>query len=147
MSINAISNAPVELSFGGRKYKVQTLSIKEFFGEPQAKIVSNYLQNVQQVASMLTGKDKIDYLATATKTIPAGDQLYQEAMAYLSTPLGLADLLRLGLNKCQTVSDDEITEALYKATDEERQILMACLSGSFEVGKTDVATAGDDKKK
>jgi hypothetical protein len=149
MSINELSNSPIDFTFGGRTYKIKTLSLKEFFGDAQAKALQFELEKIKSLASILEGKDKTDYLTNAQKNIPSGDSLFVASMQYLATPLGLAELLKIALNKCQTVSDEEISEALFRSTDEEKALLFSYLQGQIKSvveGSVD-STNKEDKKK
>ena len=146
MSVSELVNTPITLKLGDKQYKVQRLSVGELFGFSSALVVQEYRNNIIEIAKALTGKDKIDYLNAATKEIPKGEQLNNAAMEYMATGQGLSELLKLGLNKCQKVEDDEISESLMKATDEERLMLVSYISGSDQVASNN-SVADSDKKK
>ena len=147
MSISDLANIPIELSLGGKIFKVQRLAMTEIFGYAEAKIVENYLKQVNTVAERLTGKLQEQYLdkATSFKSIPKGKELTEASHEYLDTIAGTMSILKLGLNKCQTVSDDELNSILLMATDVERNILIKYLTGSDAVEKAEL-TEGDKKK-
>jgi hypothetical protein len=146
MSVNELANSAIDFSFGGKTYKIKTLSLKEFFGDAQAKALQFELEKIKSLASILEGKDKTDYLVNAQSNIPSGDSLFQASMQYLATPLGLAELLKVALNKCQVVTDEEISEALFRSTDEEKTLLFSYLQGQIR-SVVEGSEGSADKKK
>jgi len=148
MSIAELSNSPIQLTLAGKTYKIKRLSVSDIYGKAQAKVVEEYRNNIKDIAKDLIGADKTNYLTSATKDIPRGEILNNLANEWLNSPLGMAEILFIGLSKYQEVTQDEVAEAIIKSTDEERQILMSYLSGS-DADKSDTASnvSPDDKKK
>ena len=136
MSIGELSNNPIEITLGGRKLKIQRLSINELFAPAHSKIQSDYIANIQNIAKSLSGKDKIDYLSSATSNIPKGSELDALALEYLSSPIGVAQMLMVGFNKCQQVSEEEVANLMVGSNSEELEFISSYLSGNT-----------DDKKK
>jgi hypothetical protein len=150
MSISELTNSEIEIKLAGKAFKVKRLSIKDIFGSAEAKVTSQYKQDIEDIGKGLTGKDKLDYLITATKSIPKGSELHELGQEYLNSPMGMANLLYIGLSKCQNVTEEEVGNAILKSTEDERQMLMAYLSGSdvSMANTTDDTTDGSlDKKK
>jgi len=150
MSVSNLANSPIELSLGGQSYKVKRISMSEIFGHAESKIVTEYLKNVQVIAGSLSGKDKLDYLATATKGIPKGGELNASANEYLESVSGMLELFKIGLNKLQKVDDDELNSAFLNSTTEEKQILLGYLCGSDAMKTDDIKQdigAGSSEKK
>ena len=143
MSIQEMDNTPIQMVFSGRTLKIQRLSIKEYFGVAEAKVKENYIKNIQQVSYILSGKDKIDYLQTATRDIPSGDKLLEESMEWMKSPDGIAQILYIGLNKHQVISESEITNLLMTAKENEANDLLTYLLGIT----TENNTTETDKKK
>lgn len=150
MSIVELSNIPIEITLGGKAYKVKRLSVADIFGKAQAKVREQYIADMKEVASALTGADKTTYLSQATKDIPKGEQLSALANDWLNSPMGMAEILYTGLSKCQEVTEDEVASAILKSSDAERNILVAYLGGSdLREASNDlpVASSVEDKKK
>lgn len=149
MSISSLSNAPIELTFGGKALKLQRLSIKELFAPAETKIQQDYIKNCQDVAKNLTGKEKIDFLIGSTANMPKGAELDKLVNEWINTPQGIASLLLIGFNKCQPITEDELSNLMMSATSEELEFIKNFLGDSTEEDKgTDkVVDKGTDKKK
>lgn len=131
MSISELVNEPIEIVLNGRNLKIQRMSLKEIFAPIQTKILGEYDDNVKQVAESLKGKDKIDYLVAATKQRPAKSELDRLAFDYISSPTGQAELLLRGLNKCQPISEQEISDLILRSATnpEELAYIQSYLTG------------------
>ena len=148
MSISELSNTPVEVTLGSKKYLVSRMPISELYGPAEARIISDYKANMISIASSLQGKEKMQYLTEATKEIPKGSALLAAAQEYLGTPEGYFDLLLRALNKSQKVSEEEILTNLTKASDEEKTSLVAHLMGTdYETAKTALSDSQEENKK
>jgi hypothetical protein len=115
MSISDLSNSPLEFNLGKKSVKVSRLSIKEFFGIAENKVKQNFINNMQSVASFLNGKEKIEYLIQTTKDIPTGDKLFELTQIWIKTNEGMSELLKVALNKHQTLTEEEITTLILQA--------------------------------
>jgi hypothetical protein len=146
MSINDLANTPQEVCLNGTKLKVSRLSIAELYGPSEAKILSEYKSNMIAVASCLAGKEKMEYLTQATREMPKGSLLMTLAQEQLSTPEGYFELLIRALNKHQVVNENEVFALISKASDEEKAILLAQITGS-DVDMVKKEIEGEDKKK
>ena len=142
MSISELANTPIEITLGGRSLKIQRLSIKELFTPAETKVQQDYIKSVQEISLNLTGKEKTDFLLTALKSTPKGQDLDQQALDYMSTPIGVAQVLMIGLNKCQSVTEDEVAHLMLHATQSELDFLKDYLSGDNSGNATE-----EDKKK
>jgi ABC-type Zn uptake system ZnuABC Zn-binding protein ZnuA len=129
MSISELDNTPVDITLAGRKLKIQRLSIRELFTPAETKIQKEYIANVQEIAKGLTGKDKTDFMITALKDMPKGQALEQQALDYMATPIGIAQVLMLGLNKCQAISEDDVANLMLKASESELGFIREYLAG------------------
>jgi hypothetical protein len=124
-----LTNTPIEMTIAGRQIKVKRLSIGEFFGIAESAVRQQYINNIQTIASMLSGKEKMDYLSQATREIPKGDELHQSALAYLNSPQGIAILLSVGLNKLNKLSDEDISALILAAKEGEVQYVVQYMVG------------------
>ena len=122
MSISELCNEPIEIVLNGRKLKIQRMSLKEIFAPIQQKILSDYDQNLKSIAETLKGKDKIDYLIAATKERPSKSELDRLAFEHISSPTGQAELLMVGLNKCQPISELEVSDLILKSATNPEEI-------------------------
>lgn len=132
MAINELANIPVDITLGGKTFKVSRLSTKELFGNAQAKVISDYNKNIMTIASSLSGQEKTNFLVQSLKEIPSGAILNQMANEHLATLEGMTSLYMVALNKHQKVSEEEVVELLLRAKEEETVIAMARITGSTE---------------
>ena len=152
MSISELCNEPIEIVLNGRKLKIQRMSLKEIFAPIQQKILSDYDQNLKSIAETLKGKDKIDYLIAATKERPSKSELDRLAFEHISSPTGQAELLMVGLNKCQPISELEVSDLILKSATNPEEIayIQSYLTGEdVETVKKKLkeAMAEDEKQK
>jgi hypothetical protein len=127
---------------------LKRLSIKQLFGISETKILEDYYKDVQRVAATLTGKDKVDFLLSATKNTPKGTELNDLAAQYSQTPSGLSDLLMTGLNnEFQKVTEDEVSQLILHSNQEEQVALMAFISGNDPDVAVKSLQEDKDKKK
>ena len=146
MSIVDAANLPVERSLGGKIFKVKRLSIKQLFGISETKIINDCNRDIDRIAKTLTGKEKIDYLLAAGRSIPKGSELSQLATEYSQSPSGLSDLLLASINnEYQKVEESELAELLLNSTQEEQVALMSYISGMNQEEVKGVDN-GDKKK-
>ena len=131
MSIAELVNEPITIVLNGRSLKIQRMSLKEIFAPIQTKILGDYDQNVKEVAEMFKGKDRIDYMVAATKQRPGKAELDRLAFEYMTSPTGQAELLLRGLNKCQPISELEISDLVMKSASnpEEMAYIQSYLTG------------------
>ncbi len=145
ISISELTNNPIEIKVCDKIYKVKRLALNEIFGQLESKLKSDYINETTQVANALSGPDKMAFLNERMKNIPKGDVIYKSALEYIQTFDGIFLLLKIGLNKLQEVSDDEIAFVIQAGLQNEAGFtqLMSHLMGS-EVNATEPNT---DKKK
>ena len=129
MSISELVNAPIEVCLCGKKLKMQRMSLKEIFAPIQAKILNDYHTNVNDMAKNLSGKDKTDFMLQALKQVPSKGELDRLAFEYMSSATGMAEMLINGLNKCQAVSEQEISDLILRANEEELAYVQSYLTG------------------
>lgn len=90
----------IEIELSGKKYKAHLLPIKTVFAWAEGKAVSDALVNIKKVADMLVGKEKVEYLAEATRTaIPSGMSLMESAKGVLYSMEALEETLFQALHK------------------------------------------------
>lgn len=107
MNVLELTNGEVEFSFSDKTYKVKQLSIVELCLETEKEILEEHSARMMSQASMLQGKDKIDYMVRATKEYPNDQELTQLVEQRTKTVRGLSKLMFKTLNKCQKVSQEE----------------------------------------
>jgi len=90
----------IEIELSGGKYKAHMLPIKSIFSWAEGKAVSTALKNIHAVATALEGREKIEYLAEATKTaVPTGKELIEQAKGILYSVEAVEELLIQALKK------------------------------------------------
>jgi len=129
-NICELTNEPITFKIGDRELKIKRLNLSEMFGYFETKMREQHMANIRDVASLFTDKlEKAEYLSRATKEIPNKTQLKKIANEYIQTEEGMVDIITIGVNKCQKLSDDEITEIFKEATQEDVQLLISYLFG------------------
>lgn len=143
MSVTEVGNLPIEISLGGRKFKVRQLSLRQIFGISERKIISDCHRDIETIGKSLIGKIQLDYLLAATKNIPKGSELNELANEYAQTPIGLSELLLVCINnEFQKVEESELAQILSNSTEQEQIALMSYVSGVNTEAKVE-----EDKKK
>lgn len=132
MSISELSNTPIEITLGGRKLKIQRLTIAELFTPAETKVVQDAIKNMQEIAKGLTGKEKIEFLTSAVKDIPKGAELDRLAMEYMSTPNGVSQALMIAFNKHQVITETEVADLMMNSDETELNFIRDYLSGDSE---------------
>ena len=140
-NVNEIANLPINFDIGGKSLKIIRLNIAEIFGHFEKLVKEQHMKNIKEIANIFeTPKEKMDYLKEATKSIPNKIELQKMAHDYLQTESGIAEVLTIGLNKCQKLTDAEILELFSKASEVEIQLVTQYL---FGLEPTDNATTTD----
>lgn len=150
MSIAELVNEPIEITLNGKKLKIQRMSLREIFAPIQQKILSDYDDNVRATSEILKGKDKIDYLVAATKQRPAKSELDRLAFDHIASPTGQAELLLRGLNKCQPISEQEVSDLIMKSASNPDEIayIQSYLTGEdIEIVKKKLKEAMEAEEK
>jgi hypothetical protein len=135
MSLNEQANEPIEITLGGRKLKIQRLSISELFIPAQTKIKNDYIANITEMAKNKEGKDKNDFEDRMFDKIPTGKELDSLALEYMETPVGVAQALMIGLNKGQAITELEVSDLISNATESELNFIRDYMSGDSEAKK------------
>jgi len=117
--ISDLANTPIEITLGGRKLKVQRLTLSEIFTPAETKVRQEYIKDTIDIAKTLTGTDKEEFLAQRKRDTPKGKDLSVLVTEYLESPVGVASQLLILLNKCQTISEFEVSDLLMRSTETE----------------------------
>lgn len=148
MSVSELANQPIELTFGGEKWKVSRMPIRELFAPFEAKIVGEARDNIMAVAASLSGKEKGEFIAQAVREIPHGAALSSAAHELLQTAEGMVDLLFRAFSKHQAVSEEQILQVLMRSTEEEQAMMVGFLMGTdYERTKEIVDKAKEEEAK
>jgi len=135
MSLNEQANEPIEITLGGRKLKIQRLSISELFIPAQTKITNDFIANINKMAETKQGQDKNDFEDRMFAKIPVGKELDRLALDYMETPVGVAQVLMIGLNKGQAITELEVSDLISNATEAELNFIRDYMSGDSEAKK------------
>lgn len=143
MSLAELTNEPIELTLGGITLKLKRLSLSELFPPAQAKILSEYRNNVNEMAKGLTGETLQIHLKNALKETPRGAELDRLVHEYYASPVGQAEMLLIAFNKCQPITEEQLTELVSRATKDEYHKLQYATA---HASGTDVLEEEDKKK-
>ena len=129
-NINEMANLPIDFEIGGKTIKIIRLNIAEIFGHFEKIVKEQHMKNIKDIANIFeTSKEKMEYLKEATKSIPNKLELQKLAQEYLQSESGIADVITIGLNKCQKLSDSEILDIFKNASETEVQLITQYLFG------------------
>lgn len=112
MSISDFDNKPMTFNLNGKDYKIKRLAPTEFLGLAETKVKEKIMAEIKELASAFTGKEKIDYMLQAQKSIPKKDELNALAIEWLDSNDGMIELLKIIFNKVEPVSNDEIANII-----------------------------------
>jgi len=130
MDIHEITNGEVEFKLDDKCYKVKRLSLYELSFDVEKQIKDEYYANVQKLASMLTGKEKIDYIQSVKEL--TDEEVTKLVVAKSNTFRGRCEELFKILSKCQKVTMQDV-EALLM--DEKYWTLVAAIQEYALSGK------------
>lgn len=122
-------NLTVDREWAGRTWKVRRLTLSETWGALEGEVRRRHLASVSAIAASLTGKDKIDFLAQAARTAPAGEELTRQMDELISGYDGIKLILQAGLAVHNKLAPGEIDKRLTKETLAEGSMLTAWLLG------------------
>jgi len=128
MSLSDLTNEAIEITLGGQKLKLKRLELRELFPPVQAKILSDYRNNVNEMVKELTGETKDTYLRNANKDTPKGLELDQLVNEYYASPVGVAEALLKAFNKCQPITEEQLAALINTATKNEAHQLEFALT-------------------
>jgi hypothetical protein len=141
MDAHNLSNAPIKFTISGKTFDVKRLSILDLFATFEAEVKKIYLDDVISLANrMPTTKERIDFQKAALKEMPRGKELQDQVSEIMNSFDGGIKILHLALNKCNTISYDEVKQMVVTTTSPaEITAVMDYVVGS------DISV-GDDKK-
>jgi len=126
VSINELVNAPISVTIGSKPYLIQRMTLKEILAPIQTKILADNKKLLDESTEGLTPKEKAEFrYAHAISSA----QLDTMAFEYMATPIGTADMLLRGLNKCQPVSEQEVSDMILRANEDELVFIQSYLTG------------------
>jgi hypothetical protein len=126
MSISEMVNAPISVTIGSKPYKIQRMTLKEILAPMQAKILADNKNLIDESTEGLSPKEKAEF--RYAHAISAA-QLDTMAFEYMATPIGTAEMLLNGLNKCQPVSEQEVSDMILRANEDELMFIQSYLTG------------------
>jgi len=126
MSIAELVNAPVSVTIGSKQYKIQRMTLKEILAPIQTKILADNRKLIDEAVEGLTPKEKAEFKYTHAIS---SAQLDTMAFEYMATPIGTAEMLLNGLNKCQPVSEQEVSDMILRSNEDELIYIQSYLTG------------------
>ena len=130
---NEISNTPIEMELGGKKYKVRRVPLTTIFGKAESAVISRQMKRVYEMAERLSGEEKTSFLTKAmVDSIPSGEKLTTLASEYLRSLEGVKMVLVDAMIRDQPNIERELDIAT--ALEQESQKVNGIVS--FAVGRT-----------
>ncbi|MDD5712006.1 MAG: hypothetical protein PHY31_04515 [Smithellaceae bacterium] len=122
---------PIEIILGGMSYKARMIPIRAVFGWAERRVVSDAMANLHAVAAGLSGREKVEYLAEATKrAVPTGDELRLAALENVRSVDAIRELLFQALHKDQpSMTREQVNELVEKNADEIDNLLRLLIQG------------------
>ena len=74
-NISDMTNAPFEISLGGKKFMARKVSIDAALALVEARVITKELELGQRAAEMLSGMEKIQFLSEYVHSLPKGARL------------------------------------------------------------------------
>lgn len=109
MSINDISNGSLVFKLSGKDYSVKRLNLMDLFGEFEAEVKKQYMDDIIGLAERMTSsKERIDFQRQAIKDIPKGKELDEAVKNVMDSTAGGIKLLWLGLKKENKITIEEV---------------------------------------
>ena len=147
--IHALSAGSVDLSIGGRQWKVGRLSILDVLGEFGKLVRERRLVDIVTACSGIQDKaDRQDMVKALMRDVPKGKELEEEARQAMDTVEGGVRLLWLALRKGQPCSIDEAMSLATEANAAEVSVAIEfAMGGDLEEIKARVAAVKADPSK
>lgn len=121
MNTHTLANGVIELQFKDKKFKVKKLSLLDIFGVFEQQIKEEYMSNIAEMSKMVPENQRSEFVKSSIKEFPSGKKLEDAVNDRMDTTQGGISLLYTILNKCQSVSRDDIVQM---ATDKEASVFV-----------------------
>lgn len=112
MSISDLNNTAIEFTLAEKKYKIKRLNLLDIFNSVEKSIKEEYVQSVTELSKALPDKDRVEFLRSAIKEMPTSKRLEEMVNDKINTTSGGVDILTIILNKCQSVSKEEVVNII-----------------------------------
>jgi len=111
-------NSPVAFKIGNKEYKAKRASLADLRASFEVEAKEEYIANAQKVAGSLPVKEKMEFLLTALKQIPCGEELDNIIQNKTSSFNGLVKILysslkdenKLSLEECKKIFAENMIE-------------------------------------
>lgn len=135
--VNNLANGSLEFTLSGKVYKVKRLNIMDLFGEFEADVKKQYMDDIIELASRITDpKERIAFQREAIKDVPKGKTLEEAVRERMDGFEGGIKLLYLSLSKCNKINLQET-----------RDIVMDPANQSTITNLMTFITGGDQEEK
>lgn len=137
MDVNNIANNPLEFVLSGKKYLVKRLNLMDLFGEFEADVKKQYMDDIISLANRMSdSKERIEFQRQAIKDIPKGKTLEEAVRSAMDSFDGGIKLLWLSLVKSNKITLEE-TKQLVMDSDNQAVItnIMNFITGSDQEEK------------
>ncbi len=113
MSISDIANSSITYKINDKEYKIKRLSLLDLYGTFEKLVKEKYLRTVAEYAQLINDKnEKLEFQRKAMQDVPKGQALEDAVQLEMATLDGAKLILKMVLNKCQNVTDEEIENIL-----------------------------------
>jgi len=95
ISIGELTNSSVKLTIGDETLEVRQLQIRELWGYFESKIKEKKLKEAQEMASLMEGDEKKQFLIEVWKNLPSGQDLSDSVSNEIASSDGFFDIIYL----------------------------------------------------
>lgn len=107
-TLNDLTNDPIEMNIGDKIFKVQKISYHQLFRLMEPTIKEDYIRDVKMFSDQFQGKEKTDYIRSAIKDMPTGEEIINLILKKLHSIEGVIEILYLALKGFNKISKDEV---------------------------------------
>lgn len=144
-SFGEVANLPLEVSFGGRMYKVRRLPLDVMFGKAESAVVSRAMDRICKMAERLSGEERAEFLSGAVNKLPAGAKLTRLTDEYLRSVDGVVMCLREALRADQPTEADKLDIVSWVVSDPDKvTTIVQFLTGTSNKESAGAAGEGRD---
>jgi len=135
MSSREALNLPVEVTLGGSKYKVREVPLLRIVAIVEQYILDSKLRKIEQMASILEGDEKLEYVMRQGDKLPEGNELEGLATGLMKSGnmpnVAAVRIIHEAMKADQSeLTENEVTEAFNEASQAEASLVIKIVTGS-----------------
>ena len=97
--LHEMTNTPIEIQIGNVTYRAKRLSIEQLFGYFEARVVSQKIASAKQMAAILDGSDKVEFLRRMHSDLPSGQLLQEMVSDEMGTIPGVRAIIYMAIKE------------------------------------------------